>query len=353
MKAVGVKDGSNRPELMQIPQPTPGEGEALIRTLRVGVDGTDREVIAGNYGASPRGQDRLILGHEAVGVVEHPNGTTLNSGDIVVPTVRRPPPEGANEYFQRGDPDMAPPEMTLECGINGADGFMREYFTSQPEYLVEITAETARWGFLIEPVSVLEKALELALSSRSSFQWSPETVLVLGNGSLGLLTVSMLADSASMYCLGRRDRPDPTVDIIERLGAVYVDSRETPVTEMAAGYEPTDLVFEATGHAKHALHCVDALAPTGVGVLLGVPDPTRFEIDGARFHKEMVLNNKALIGSVNAGKQHFDAAVDTVESFPSWFLDAFVTTVAPVESFRDAFATGDDVIKTAVEFDSV
>jgi len=46
------------------------------------------------------------------------------------------------------------------------------------------------------------------------------------------------------YRLGRRDQPDPTVDIIERLGATYVDSRETPVEELAGAYEPMDLVYE-------------------------------------------------------------------------------------------------------------
>ena len=351
MDAIGVEPGADQPRLLDVPRPEPEAGEVLVRTLRVGVDGTDHEVIAGHHGSPPAGEDHLILGHEAVGVVEDPNGTDFDGGDVVVPTVRRPPPSGSNEYFERGEADMAPPEATVERGIDGAHGFMSEYFTSPAEYLVPLPAELTEWGFLVEPISISEKALELAYASRSSFQWEPETALVLGNGSLGLLTVAMLTEM-DVYCLGRRDRPDPSIDLVEKLDATYIDSRETPVDEIPDGYEPADLVYEATGYAKHAFESIDALAPNGVAALLGVPGSWEFEVDGGRLHKELVLENKALVGSVNSGRSHFQAAVDTLGTLPSWFFDDLVTRVVSIDSFADAFDRDDDIIKTAVEFDS-
>ena len=58
----------------------------------------------------------------------------------------------------------------------------------------------------------------------------------------------MLGDSFErIYCLGRRDRPDRTIDIMEELGATYIDSRETPVSDIPDAYEPMDFIFEATG----------------------------------------------------------------------------------------------------------
>ena len=353
MKAIGIEDGAATPRLLDVPRPEPEPGEVLVRTLRVGVDGTDHEVIAGNHGGSPPGEDYLILGHEAVGVVEDPTDTAFERGDIVVPTVRRPPASGSNEYFDRGEADMAPPEETVERGIDGAHGFMSEYFTSPAEYLVSLPTELAEWGFLVEPVSISEKALELAAASRSSFDWSPETALVLGNGSLGLLTVAMLVEECDVYCLGRRDPSHPTVEMLSQLGATYVDSRETPVPEVPATYEPADLVYEATGHAKHAFECIDALAPAGVAALLGVPDDWEFTVDGGRLHKELVMENKALVGSVNSGPRHFEAAIERLSSFPAWFLDEFVTTVAPVDEFHEAFTEDETTIKTAVAFDSL
>ncbi|WP_135851533.1 glucose 1-dehydrogenase [Halorussus salinus] len=355
MDAIVVRRGETSPTVADLPRPDPGPGEVLVRTLRVGVDGTDHEVIEGNHGGFPEGEDLLVLGHEAVGVVEEADGTPFEEGDVVVPTVRRPPVEGTNEYFERGEPDMAPPEDCRECGIDGAHGFMSEYFTAPAESLVPVPENLAEWGFLVEPVSISEKAIEHAAASRSAFDWDPDAGLVLGNGSLGLLTLAMLDQRGyeRTYCLGRRDRPDPTIDVIEELGATYVDSRRTPVTEIPDAHEAMDFVYEATGYARHAFECIEALAPGGVGALLGVPEPWEFEIDGGRLHKEFVMNNKALVGSVNSNVSHFEAAVETLGEFPAWFLDDLVTGVHDLGNYEAAFAQDETTIKTAVQFSQI
>ncbi|MCL9814433.1 glucose 1-dehydrogenase [Natranaeroarchaeum aerophilus] len=352
MQAIAVRRGEDHPTIIEKPRPDPGEGEALVRTLRVGIDGTDHEVISGSHGGYPQGADHLVLGHEAVGVVEEPGDTDHDVGDIVVPTVRRPPGE-SNKYFERGQPDMAPDGEYFECGIIGTHGFMSEYFTAPGKYLIEVPESLAELGFLIEPISISEKAFEHAYASRSAFEWDPESAMVLGNGSLGLLTLAMAIHTEPFdrtYCLGRRDRPDPTIDIIETLGATYVDSRETPVDEVPAAHEGMDFIYEATGYPPHAFQTIDALAPNGVGALLGVPDPWEFEIDGGALHEEFVLHNKALIGSVNSNIDHFDAAVDTLDALPDWLCDDLVTGVYGLSELHRAFEDGDDVIKTAIEF---
>ena len=202
--------------------------------------------------------------------------------------------------------------------------------------------------------SYSRRALEHAFASRSMFDWEPETALVLGNGPLGLLTLAMLdATTERSYCLGRRDRPDPTIDIIEDLGATYVDSREIPVDEVPTVYESVDLAYEATGYAKHAYETVDALAPNGVGVLLGLPDDWTFELDGGRLHRELVLENKALLGSVNSHLRHFEAAKESLADLPDWFTDRIITDVFPPEDVVEAFETREGRIKTVIEFDTL
>ncbi len=355
MKAIAVRRGDDEPSIVELPRPNPAAGEALVRTLRVGVDGTDHEVLAGGHGGFPAGDDHLVLGHEAVGVVEDPNGTEFEAGDVVVPTVRRPPnPDDPNGYFERDEPDMAPAGEYLERGIEGDHGFMAEYFTSPAEFLVPVSPELAPLGFLVEPISITEKALDLAYDARESFEWSPESALVLGNGSLGLLTLAMLRERGydSLYCLGRRDRPDPTIDVIEKLGATYVDSRETPIDQIPEVYEPVDLVYEATGYAPHSVQSARALAPNGVTALLGVPRPTTAEVDVGAFHREFVLGNKAMVGSVNSRYEHFEAAAESLTALPEWFTDELVTGVYDASTFEPAFADDDTTIKTAVEFDS-
>ncbi len=354
MRAIVVERGESQPRVVDVERPSAGENEVLVRTLRVGIDGTDHEVVGGSHGGYPEGADYQILGHEAVGVVEEATGTDLEAGQLVVPTVRRPPDGQSNEYFDRGEPDMAPAGAYVERGIDGAHGYMAEYFTSAPEFLVPVPDELAETGFLVEPISNAEKALDLADASRSTFEWSPESAFVLGNGPLGLLTLALIEqrDVDRTYGLGRRDRPDPTVDIIERFGATYVDSRETPVDEVPDVHEPMDLVFEATGYAKHAYETIDALAPNGVGALLGIPEPLAFEIDGGRLHRDFVLENKALVGSVNSHVPHFEAATETLLACPDWFTEALITDVYDPGDVEAAFEDGDDRIKTVVEFDA-
>lgn len=354
MKAIGVREDENEPRLLEVPEPTPTDGEVLVRTLRVGIDGTDHEVVRGGHGGFPEGEDYMVLGHEAVGVVEESNGTRFDPGDVVVPTVRRPSGD-SNEYFERGELDMAPDGRYVERGIVGAHGYMAEYFTSPAEFLVPIPADLASYGFLVEPVSNSEKAFELAAAARSTFTWEPESALVLGNGSLGLLTLAMLRQDdryERTYCLGRRDRPDSTIDIIEKLDATYVDSRSTPVPDFPETYEPVDFVCEATGYAKHAFGAVEALSSSGVGVLLGIPDDWSFEVDGGRLHREFVLENKALLGSVNSSVPHFEAARDTLSSLPTWFFEAFVTGVFDPKNATTAFDSDGETIKQVIEFDT-
>ncbi|RZH68304.1 glucose 1-dehydrogenase [Natrinema altunense] len=352
MKAIAVERGDSRPRLIDKPRPDPDPGDALVRTLRVGIDGTDFEVVEGTHGGFPAGSDHQVLGHEAVGVVEDPNGTDLEAGQLVVPTVRRPPGD-ATEYFRRGEPDMAPPDECLERGIDGAHGYMAEYFTSPAGFLVPVPDAFATTGVLIEPMSNTEKALEHAYASRSAFEWHRDAALVLGNGPLGLLTLSRLqSEFDRTYCLGRRDRPDPTIDLIERLGATYVDSRETPVADVPAVYEPMDLVYEATGYARHAFDTIDALDQNGVGVLLGLPGDDEFDVAGGRLHRKLVLGNRALVGSVNSHIEHFEAACETLSALPDWFGDELITDTFEPAAVDDAFTAAPDRIKTVIEFDS-
>ncbi|MFC7070491.1 glucose 1-dehydrogenase [Halobaculum lipolyticum] len=361
MKAVTIEQGDTGVTVREVPDPVVGPEDVLVRTLRVGIDGTDHEVIGGSHGGYPAGETYQILGHEAIGVVEDPNGSDLQQGQLVVPTVRRPPPDGGtNAYFDRGEPDMAPDGSYVERGIVGAHGFMSEYVATPAEFLVPVPDSFAEYGFLIEPISNIEKAIEHALATRSAFEWTPESAFVLGNGPLGLLAVAVLTQDAPMYdqfergyCLGRRDRPDPTIEIIERLGATYVDSRETPVSAFKAAHEPADLIVEATGYAAHPFEAITALAPNGVAALLGIPDDWTIDLDAGRLHRELVLENKALVGSVNSNIPQFERARDSLTRMPEWFLDELVTGVFEPAAAPEAFADDTDAIKTVIEFDTV
>ncbi len=75
MKAIAVKPGiADSVHLVDMPKPSvsdvaDGRG-VLVKVLRVGVDGTDKEINNAEYGAAPNGDDFLVIGHEGFGVVE-------------------------------------------------------------------------------------------------------------------------------------------------------------------------------------------------------------------------------------------------------------------------------------------
>ena len=74
MKAIAVTPGqANTMRLVDAPMPSLAEiangRGVLVKVLRVGVDGTDREINAAEYGMAPPGFDYLITGHESFGQV--------------------------------------------------------------------------------------------------------------------------------------------------------------------------------------------------------------------------------------------------------------------------------------------
>src|SRR3954451_9627303 len=159
MKAISVFPGKpNSVHLADAPKPSldqvPNGRGVLVKVLRVGVDGTDKEINAAEYGAAPPGFDYLITGHESFGrVVEvGPQVSELAAGDYVVPTVRRP---GSSIYDQIGTYDMTTDDMYYERGINLRHGYLSEYYVDDPEYIVKIPPGLRAVGVLLEPTTVV------------------------------------------------------------------------------------------------------------------------------------------------------------------------------------------------------
>ena len=65
MKAVVFK-GKDRIAVEEVPKPTPGAGEAVIRVTTTTICGTDVHIVRGEYPV----REGLVLGHEPVGVIE-------------------------------------------------------------------------------------------------------------------------------------------------------------------------------------------------------------------------------------------------------------------------------------------
>ena len=157
MKAVAVFPGKpNSIHLTDLPEPEvddilDGRG-VLVEVLRVGVDGTDKEINDAEYGDAPEGYNFLVIGHESFGRVLEvgPNVRGLEPGDYVVATVRRP---GTSIYDHIGTYDTTTDETYYERGINLLHGYLTERYVDDPEYLVRVPAALKDIGVLLEPTS--------------------------------------------------------------------------------------------------------------------------------------------------------------------------------------------------------
>src|SRR5882672_12931001 len=178
MKALAVIPGkSNTIHLREVPKPcvedVPEGRGVLIKILNVGVDGTDKEINAAEYGAAPSGDDYLIIGHESFGRVASvgPNVTEFRPGDYVSLTVRRP---GSSLYDQIGTYDMTTDDVYFERGINLRHGFLTEYVVEDPEYLVKVPGGLSEVGVQLEPTSVVEKGITQAYEIQRRLRvWRP------------------------------------------------------------------------------------------------------------------------------------------------------------------------------------
>src|SRR5215471_14508692 len=166
MKAIAVIPGKpNSIHMRELSMPSVSEigggRGVLVKVLRVGVDGTDKEINAAEYGTAPDGHEFLVVGHEGFGQVEAvgPNVTEIAPGDYVVATVRRP---GTSLYDLIGTNDMTTDDTYFERGINLRHGFLTEYYVDDAEYIVKVPQGLKEVGVLLEPTTVVEKGIAQA-----------------------------------------------------------------------------------------------------------------------------------------------------------------------------------------------
>jgi threonine dehydrogenase-like Zn-dependent dehydrogenase len=363
MKAIAVFPGKpNSMHLAELPKPTldavPAGRAVLVRLLRCGVDGTDKEINAAEYGKAPAGYDFLVTGHENFGQVEAvgPNVIEFRPGDYVVATVRRP---GSSLYDRIGTYDMTTDNEYFERGINLRHGFLTEYYVDDPEYIVKIPDGLRDVAVIVEPLSVPEKGILQAYEIQRRLRvWRPRKAAVLGAGTIGLLATMILRlRGLDVTTFGRTSRPYLNSDLIEALGARYLTTQDDPLREAAPAYGPFDIIYEATGFSPLVFEAMEVLGKNGVLVLASVTGGhRRIEVPADKINLDFVLGNKVMVGTVNGNREHFEAAVRDLAlaaaEHPGWAARLLTHPVQGLERHQqliETLSTAKDAIKVFME----
>lgn len=363
MKAIAVVPG--RPDslhMREIPKSkvtdVPDGRGVLVKVLRVGVDGTDKEINAAEYGTAPPGDDFLIIGHESFGIVEDvgSNVSGLKAGDYVVATVRRP---GTSLYDKIGMYDMTTDDVYYERGINLRHGYMTEYYVDEPEYIVKVPPGLKEVGVLLEPTSVIEKGIAQAYEIQRRLRvWRPRRAAVLGAGTIGLqATLALRLRGLQVCAFGRTKPPYLNSQLLNQIGACYHSTQDVTLTESSGDHGPFDLIIEATGYSPLVFEAMNILGKNGVLVLSSVTGGGRsVEIPSDKINMGFVLGNKVVVGTVNANREYFELGVKDFSQaemqWPGWLSKLLTHPIGGLENYQDIipFLTkGKNVIKAFVQ----
>ncbi|WP_213453094.1 glucose 1-dehydrogenase [Rhizomonospora bruguierae] len=346
MRAVSVIPGQENSLYLDTnaPEPDPDEGPVLVEAIAVGICGTDREVIAGEYGEAPPGAKRLILGHESLGRVLEDPTRTFAPGDLVAGIVRHPDPVPCPNCAA-GEWDMCRNGRFTEHGIKARHGFARDRWRVQPDHAIRLAPTLDAVGVLLEPTSVVAKAWEHIERIGERARWTPRTALVTGAGPIGLLAALLGVQRGLEVHVLDRATAGPKPALAARLGAVY-HHRGVPDLDL----EP-DVALECTGAPTVVLDVMEKIGPNGIACLTGVSSGgRRIALDAGHLNRQLVLENNVIFGTVNANRRHWRQAADALLQADIRWLDDLITRRVPLDRYPDAYTSPGNDVKAVLEF---
>ncbi len=345
MRAITAVPGQRgRVGVQEVPEPAREDGALLVRGRLMGVCGTDREIAEGGYGEPPPGESELIIGHEGLGeVLEAPDGSGFRPGDLVVGIVRRPDPVPC-PACAAGEWDMCRNDRFAERGIVRRHGYGSEQWRVEPDYALRIPSQLGELGVLLEPTSVLAKAWDQVdrISQRAFFQRG--RALVTGAGPIGLLACLLGVQRGYEVHVVDLATEGPKRDLVEALGAHYHAGDAADVDA------DVEVVIECTGLGAVGRSAAQRVVSGGIICLTGIMNvEPQFDVDATTMNRNAVLRNLVLFGTVNAGRRHWEQAVDALATADPDWLRGMITRRVPLTRWNEALERRPDDIKVVVD----
>ena len=289
-----------RIEIHDVPVPSPGPGEVLLRVKRIGVCGSDIHVFHGKH---PYTSYPVVQGHELSAVVEAlgPGVTGIEPGRKV--TAMPQIVCGECPPCRRGDYHIC--DQLRVQGFQ-APGCAQELWTTRADRLVALP-ETFSFeqGALVEPVSVAVHSV-----SRAG-EMAGRRAVVLGAGPIG----NLVAQTAR--ALGARvlitDLSHHRLDIARRCGLDQVSNPREEALQQASqrvfGADGFDVAFECVGVEATITAAIESLQKGGTLVVVGVfAERPRVDV-GLVQDREL-----SLVGTLMYRRQDYEQAVALIDS---------------------------------------
>jgi L-iditol 2-dehydrogenase len=256
-------------EIAELPEPTPGPGEVLVRVAACGICGSD---VHGYDGSSGRRIPPIVMGHEAAGRIAAvgPDVKGFAEGDRV--TFDSTIYCGACGPCRRGEVNLCDYRQVLgvSCSDYRRAGAFAEYIAVPSRIVYRLPdnlsfAEAA----MLEAVAVAIHSVSLAQVSRDS------SALVLGAGMIGLLVLQALrlAGCSRVFVA---DIDSSRLKLAQEVGATMAFSADIGLMEQVrriTGGAGVDVAVEAVGRNETVSAAIESVRKGGTVVLVGNISP--------------------------------------------------------------------------------
>lgn len=338
MKALAIVS-PGQAEIIDLPQPSPNDGEVEIELAFVGYCGSD---LTSYRGLNPLVTYPRVPGHEVAGTIVGlgPNVPGLSLGQTV--TVLPYFNCGACRACKAGRPNACVHNQTMGVQREGA---MTARIVVPHEKVIPVTDLPLRDIALIEPCSVGFHAVNRAQLRQG------ETVVILGCGMIGLgALMGSLRAGATVIAV---DLSRSKLDIARQLGASAIICPEDGDVEAQIAAllpEGPDVIIEAVGASATFLQAVDIVGQCGRVVYIGyAKDPVSYDT------KRFLTKELDIRGARNAVRSDFDNVIEWLKGHREAGA-LIVTTTAKLDEAPSALAhwhqNPGSYTKILIEFDA-
>jgi len=308
---------------VELPDPTPGEGQVRIRVDVVGICGSDLHYYFEGANGAFVVREPLVPGHELAGRVDlDPSGRLAPGTPVTVHPARFGDPRPGIET----EPHLWPNGSYLGSASTTphTQGAMSGLLVVEAGMLrVLPDALPVRRAVLAEPLAVALHGAARAGDLRGA------RVLVSGAGPIGLLAVVAAQAGGAAEVVATDVLPEP----LERAAALGAQAVAAGADAIAA--ESFDVVLECSGAAPALTTALRAVRRRGTVVQIGIlPDEAR-PVNVA----PLVSKEVSLLGAFRF-KDEIDAAITLLGERPE--IEQVITHVLPLAAGAEAFELAKD-----------